>query len=119
MYVPFGDGTTLLLGLPFGFFTQGIYASLGPYFTELFPTRVRATGQSFAYNLGRSLGAFFIAIVGMLAQVMPLAQAIGMLSLGGYLVAIIATLLLPETRGIDLDQVEGEPDTLPRASLAD
>jgi len=106
MYVPFGNEATLWLGLPFGFFTQGIYASLGPYFTELFPTRVRATGQSFAYNLGRSIGAFFITVVGLMAQVMPLAQAIGALSLGGYLVAIIATLLLPETKGIDLDQVE-------------
>ena len=126
MYVPFGNSTTLLLGLPFGFFTQGIYASLGPYFTELFPTRVRATGQSFAYNLGRSLGACFIALIGMLAQVMPLAQAIGMLSLGGYLVAIVATLMLPETRGIALDQVTGDQVTgetaeasVLRASTAD
>ena len=121
MYVPFGNGTTLLLGLPFGFFTQGIYASLGPYFTELFPTRVRATGQSFAYNLGRSIGAFFIAMVGMLAQIMPLAQAIGMLSLGGYFVAIVATLLLPETKGIALDQVEAMAETAPqgRVSAAD
>jgi MFS family permease len=116
MYVPFGNETVLLLGLPFGFFTQGIYASLGPYFTELFPTRVRATGQSFAYNLGRSLGAFFIAGIGMLAQVIPLAQAIGMLSLGGYLIAIVATLLLPETKGIELDQVAAGSEPLPRPS---
>jgi MFS family permease len=108
MYVPFGNEATLVLGLPFGFFTQGIYASLGPYFTELFPTRLRATGQSFAYNFGRSIGAFFVAIVGLLAQMMPLAQAIGALSLGGYLLAIVATVLLPETRGLELDRTQGE-----------
>ena len=101
-YVPASDLAMLLLGLPLGFFTIGIYSSLGPYFTELFPTAIRATGQSFAYNFGRSIGAFFVTFVGMLAQVMPLGEAIGLLSLCGYLVTIVATLLLPETRGIAL-----------------
>jgi len=102
MYAPVGNDAILLLGFPFGFFTQGIYASLGPYFTELFPTPVRASGQSFAYNFGRSIGAFFVTIVSLLAQVMPLGQAIGLLSLGGYALTIAAALLLPETRGIEL-----------------
>ena len=86
---------------------QGIYASLGPYFTELFPTRIRATGQSFAYNFGRSIGAFFVTIVAYLSAVLPLGQAIGVMSLGGYALAIIATLLLPETRGIALEDAGG------------
>jgi hypothetical protein len=98
----------LLLGFPFGFFSQGIYASLGPYFTELFPTRIRATGQSFSYNFGRSIGAFFVTIVAFLAQSMPLGQAIGIMSLGGYALAILATLLLPETQGIALEAA-GQP----------
>lgn len=101
-YIPAPDVAMLLLGFPLGFFTIGIYSSLGPYFTELFPTAIRATGQSFAYNFGRSIGAFFVTFVGMLAQVMPLGQAIGLLSLGGYLVTIVATLLLPETKGVAL-----------------
>ena len=108
-YVPASDLAMLLLGLPLGFFTIGIYSSLGPYFTELFPTAIRATGQSFAYNFGRSIGAFFVTFVGMLAQVMPLGQAIGLLSLCGYLLTIIATMLLPETRGIALDADAGTP----------
>lgn len=101
-FVPAGDTAMLLLGLPLGFFTIGIYSSLGPYFTELFPTAIRATGQSFAYNFGRSLGAFFVTLVGVLAQLMPLGEAIGILALGGYVLSIIATLMLPETRGIEL-----------------
>lgn len=109
-YVPASDLMMLLLGLPLGFFTIGIYSSLGPYFTELFPTAIRATGQSFAYNFGRSIGAFFVTFVGMLAQVMPLGQAIGLLSLCGYLVTIVATLLLPETRGIALSADADAPD---------
>jgi hypothetical protein len=97
------DLAILLLGFPFGFFSQGIYASLGPYFTELFPTRIRATGQSFSYNFGRSIGALFVSIVAVLAETMPLGEAIGVMSLGGYALAIGATLLLPETQGIALD----------------
>lgn len=113
-YLPAGDMAMLLLGLPLGFFTVGIYSSLGPYFTELFPTAIRATGQSFAYNFGRSLGAFFVTAVGLLAQAMPLGEAIGALSLGGYLLTIAATLLLPETRGIELSAV-GSRDAAPVA----
>lgn len=117
-YAPASDLVTLLLGLPLGFFTIGIYSSLGPYFTELFPTAIRATGQSFAYNFGRSIGAFFVTFVGMLAQVMPLGEAIGLLSLGGYLLSIVATLLLPETRGIALSadaDAPGHPTRLREA----
>jgi MFS family permease len=109
-YIPTGDTTMLLLGLPLGFFTVGIYSSLGPYFTELFPTVIRATGQSFAYNFGRSLGAFFVTFVGLLAQIMPLGEAIGLLALGGYLITILATLMLPETRGIELSLVGNRED---------
>ena len=103
MELPVGNGTILVLGFPFGFFTQGIYASLGPYFTELFPTRIRATGQSFSYNFGRSIGALFVTVVALLARVMPLGEAIGAVSLCGYALAILATLLLPETRGIAIE----------------
>jgi MFS family permease len=104
MLLPVNNLAILLLGFPFGFFSQGIYASLGPYFTELFPTRIRATGQSFSYNFGRSIGAFFVTIVAILAQSMPLGEAIGVMSLGGYALAILATLFLPETQGIALEE---------------
>lgn len=102
MYLPVSDRTALLLAFPFGFFTQGIYASLGPFFTELFPTRMRGAGQGFAYNFGRGVGAFLTFFVGVMANSMPLGDAIAILSLAGYLVAIVATLLLPETRGREL-----------------
>jgi MFS family permease len=101
-YVPVSDPVMLLLGIPLGFFTIGIYSALGPYFTELFPTAIRASGQSFAYNFGRSLGAFAVTLVGMLAQSMSLGEAIGFVAVTGYVLALIATMLLPETCGIDL-----------------
>lgn len=101
-FVPGSNVLMLVLGVPLGFFSQGIYASLGPYFTELFPTRVRATGQAFAYNFGRVVGATFIGIIGFMAHTLPLNWAMGVLSLGGYSLAVVAVLLLPETRGKEL-----------------
>jgi MFS family permease len=102
-FIPGSNIVMLLLGIPLGFFSQGIYASLGPYFTELFPTSIRATGQAFAYNFGRMVGALFIGLIGYLSHSMPLHWAMGALSLGGYALAVVATLLLPETRGRALD----------------
>jgi MFS family permease len=109
LYLPLGDGGLLLLSLPFGFFTVGAYSSLGPFFTELFPTDIRGTGQSFAYNFGKGVGAFCVAGVGWLASSMPLGEAIGAVSLGGYLLAIVAVFFLPETRGLTLSAASPAP----------
>lgn len=102
MYLPLGNTAILLLSCPFGFFTIGAYSSLGPFFTELFPTSIRGSGQSFAYNFGKGAGALCVAAVGLLAEVIPLGEAIGVVSLAGYMLAIAATLMLPETRGLKL-----------------
>lgn len=109
MFLPLSGWELLLLGVPFGFFTIGNYAALGPYFTELFPTAIRASGQSFAYNFGKAAGAVAVSCIGILAQWLTLAEAIGLIALLGYSVAIIATLLLPETNGISLTTGFGEP----------
>lgn len=109
LYLPTGNTGILLMGFPFGFFTQGIYASIGAYFTELFPTAVRAGGQSFAYSFGRSVGALFALAVGLLGTRMPLDRAIGALSLGGYALTLLAAFLLPETRGMPLRAEGGGP----------
>ena len=102
MYLPLGDIALLVLSFPLGFCLGASYSTLGPYFTELFPTAVRGAGQAFAYNFGKGLGAFCVALVGVLAERLPIAGAIGLVSLAGYGLAIVATLLLPETRGIAL-----------------
>jgi MFS family permease len=102
IYLPLSDSMLLVLSFPFGFCLGGSYSTLGPYFTELFPTAVRGSGQAFAYNFGKGVGALCVALVGVLAQHIPLDEAIGVVSLIGYTLAIVATLLLPETRGISL-----------------
>jgi MFS family permease len=102
MFLPLSGWGLILMGVPFGFFTIGNYASLGPFFTELFPTAIRGSGQSFAYNVGKAVGAVAVSCIGILAQWISLAEAIGLVALLGYSIAIVATLLLPETKGISL-----------------
>jgi MFS family permease len=104
IFLPLGNSAFTLLpaGFVYGFFQFGIYASFGPYFTELFPTEVRATGQSFAYNFGRATSALFIQGVALLSAYMPLSSGIVIMASTAQMCAILATLLLPETAGREL-----------------
>jgi MFS family permease len=95
----------LILGFPLGFAASGIYSGLGAYLTELFPAAVRANGQGFAYSFGRAIGALFPTLVGRLSESIGLGAAIGIFAGGAYAVVLIATVLLPETRGRDLSDV--------------
>jgi MFS family permease len=100
--IPEGANTlVLVLGFPLGFCASGIFSGFGSYFAELFPTRVRGTGQGFTYNLGRALGAFFPTVIGFLSDVMGLGGAM-LFGTVGYALAVLALLGLPETRGREL-----------------
>ena len=100
--LPVGPSIVLLLGFPLGFFQSAINAGIGATFAELFPTRVRASGQGFSYNTGRALGSALPALVGFASAHVELGQAIGLCAIGAYTVVLIATALLPETRGAEL-----------------
>ncbi|MGH8815429.1 MAG: MFS transporter, partial [Achromobacter pestifer] len=76
-----------------------IFSGIGAYLTELVPSGVRASGQGFAYNFGRGIGALFPSLVGFLSQTHGLAWAIGAFATGAYAVVIVMALLLPETKG--------------------
>lgn len=108
---PLGSHAYLLI--PAGFvqaFCQfGMYASFGPYFTELFPTEVRASGQAFAYNFGRAASGIFIQSVAFLAAGLSLNVSMTLMGSIGVVCALIATLLLPETVGRDLREVDRRP----------
>jgi MFS family permease len=93
------DAQMLVLGFPLGFFASGIFSGMGAFLTELFPSRVRGTGQGFAYNFGRGIGALFPALVGYLSGTLSLGAAIGIFAVSAYALVIIAALLLPETKG--------------------
>ena len=97
--IPVNDATMLVLGFPLGFFASGIFSGMGPYLTELFPTRMRGSGQGFAYNFGRGIAALNPWFVGLLSAVLPLGQSMGIFALIAYGLLVIAALLLPETKG--------------------
>jgi MFS family permease len=102
IFAPLDNTALLPMGIVYGFFQFGIYASFGPYFTELFPTEVRATGQAFAYNFGRAASALFITGVTMVAVYAPISTGMVIMASTAQLCAIAATFLLPETAGREL-----------------
>jgi MFS family permease len=99
------DSLMLVLGFPLGFFASGIFSGMGAFLTENFPTRVRGSGQGFAYNFGRGIAAFNPVFVGLLSATLPLGQSIGVFAGIAYGIVIVAAFLLPETRGRDLATV--------------
>ncbi len=108
MLVPMNPTLLMLMSFPVGAFATGIFAVLGPFLSELFPTHIRTTCMGFSYNLGKSLGALSIAGVGVLSERFGLAQAIGGFCLVAYALSIIAVCLLPETRGVRLEDVDAK-----------
>ena len=108
LFAPLGSSAVALglSGFVYGFFQFGMYASFGPYFTELFPTEVRGTGQAFAYNFGRAGSAFFIMLVPLVALSTTLSLAMLVVAVSGVAILIVATLLLPETAGRELHDMD-------------
>jgi MFS family permease len=82
-----------------GAFSASFYGWLPLYLPELFPTRVRAAGQGFCYNFGRSLAAvgvllttFAVDLKGNFAQASALVCLV-------YVVGLLVAWLIPETKG--------------------
>jgi MFS family permease len=105
-YLPISNSVMLVLGFPLGFFASGVFSPIGAFFTELFPSRLRGSGQGFSYNFGRGVGALFPTLVGFLSVSVTLGHAIAIFAAGAYLVMILGTSLLPETRGKELHVYE-------------
>ncbi len=101
--LPVTDSVMLFLGFPLGFFVSGVFSGMGAFLTELFPTRIRGSGQGFCYNMGRAIGSLFPLLIGMSSSYMPLGEAIGLFAAAAYGVMVLAALTLPETRGKQLE----------------
>lgn len=82
-----------------GFFSAAFYGWLPQYLPELFPTRVRATGQGLAFNFGRILAAIGAwqmgALMGFFDKSYPKAGATIVLV---YLVGMVLIWFAPETK---------------------
>jgi len=97
--VPISDEAMLFLGFPLGFFLSGNFSGMGAFLTELYPSRVRGSGQGFVYNFGRGLSAFAAPLVAQLAGASGLGQSIGKVAFVGFATVVAVVFVLPETRG--------------------
>jgi MFS family permease len=96
--------------------TASFYGWLPLYLPELFPTRVRATGQGFGYNFGRILAAVGALQAGNLVRMFQDDFSLGGIILAGgyplacsamsliYLVGLLIIWLAPETHGKPLPE---------------
>jgi MFS family permease len=99
LYVIAADRTALLwLGPLFAFFAAftGIF---GAYLGELFPTRVRATGAGFCFNVGRGIAAFAPLTLGALATAAGLGTGLvvcaGIILCSAFLMTLLPNLHNP------------------------
>lgn len=92
----------MVLGPLVGFFGHGYFSVFGSMLAELFPSSVRGTAQGLCYNLGRAASAAAPWVIGALADTRGLGPALGLTSVL-YIVGAGLVLLLPETRGKEIE----------------
>jgi MFS family permease len=95
-----------------GFCLLALFGGYAIYLPELFPTRLRATGTSFCYNVGRFVAASGPLALGLLTNVVfakdrgyaePHRDA-GLAMCAVFLLGIAVLPLLPETKGKPLPE---------------
>ncbi|MDQ3621689.1 MAG: MFS transporter [Verrucomicrobiota bacterium] len=117
----FNSKSDIWMSAVMGFFQLALFAGFAIYLPELFPIRLRSTGTSFCYNVGRFLAASGPFTLGVLqkniadsaitklgpvaddvaraaAKVQAFREACSWLSLV-FLVGLVALIFLPETKG--------------------
>ncbi|MGB7961446.1 MAG: MFS transporter [Propionicimonas sp.] len=91
-----------------GIFFQMWNATFATFFQEQFPMRIRVTGFAVSQNVGLMIASFFPSIFAAIAPPgstnVPL--IIGATTFGITLVAAVAALLTPETKGKSLEDLE-------------
>ena len=92
----------LLIGPLVGFFGTGYFSGFGAITAEIFPTTVRASAQGLTYNLGRGVSALAPFVVGAVGARHGLGFAFLLTSVALLFAGFVA-LLLPETKGRDLE----------------
>ncbi|MCE9609274.1 MAG: MFS transporter [Chthoniobacter sp.] len=93
----------------------GVFAGFAIYLPELFPSRLRSTGVSFCYNLGRfaaAAGSFYSSelsqnVYGHFEKPLPYRYS-AMTMCAIFLVGLVTLLFAPETRGQPLPEEEAD-----------
>ena len=94
------SGSFLFLVGVVGFCSAAFYGWLPLYLPELFPTRVRATGQGLAFNFGRILAGIGAWQMGSLMAYFDKSYAkAGATIVTIYLVGMVLIWFAPETKG--------------------
>ncbi|MBI3836949.1 MAG: MFS transporter [Planctomycetia bacterium] len=94
-----------------GFCQLALFGGYAIYFPELFPTRLRSTGTSFCYNVGRFVAAAGPSTLGLLTsrvyggyeQPLPLRLA-GVTMCAIFLLGLVVLPFAPETKGQPLPE---------------
>jgi len=111
----FNSKADIWMSFIMGFCQLGLFAGFAIYLPELFPTRLRSTGTSFCYNVGRFIaasGPFTLGILQMrlaAGATTPAAKLVAFRSAACYLstiflVGLIALFFLHETKGQPLPE---------------
>lgn len=96
-YLPQNFGQLLCVLPLFGFLTLGMHAGYAIYFPELFPTRLRATGTAFCFNVARVAAALMLFFSGWLKKEIGLRPAACLLSLC-FFFGMLVIHFMPETK---------------------
>jgi MFS family permease len=93
----------MMVSIALGFFLIGGYGTFAAYLPELFPTRFRATGQGFCWNMSRVIAGGGPVVTGMLVGTFGSLQAAAVSIIWIYLVGLTAIWFGPETKGVPLE----------------
>ena len=88
--------------LVYGFFAIGGFGTFAAYLPELFPTRFRATGQGFCWNMARIVTGAGPLTSGLLVGAFGSIPRAGMVVAWIYVVGLVAIWFGPETKGRSL-----------------
>jgi MFS family permease len=87
-----------------GIFAAAFFGWLPLYLPELFPTRIRATGEGLTFNAGRIISAVGAMVTGTLVEALGGYRGAGSLMACIWLVGLVLIWFAPETKGSELPE---------------